>query len=513
MRSAIPLLTVAVAPLFAQGPLDAEGVEVSSTPAPFDRFGQSVALDGDTLAVGAPMFGPLTSSGPGRVEVLRGGGPGWATEAVLHPPTGAAGDRFGDKVALDGDTLLVGAPFADIQGGTSGAAYVFVRQAGVWSLQQQLSPPTVRAGSLLGSGVAVHGDRLVVGAPGGRGEAYVYERAHGAWTLSASLAPPGLVDPAHFGESVDLDGDRIVVSAPTHDGGGALAGAVFVYERVGSSWALTQRLDGGPGSQLGPVVRIEGDLIATLSQAAPLSTWLHLFRSQSGTWAPEATLLNYHGTRIYCLDLESGRVLTAGIGGVANLFERGVSGWAIAQEMAGMYGLGGHLSEWVTLDGEQAVIGAPNLDLAGDHAGGAYVFDLSGRGVDVVCESLPNSTGLAAGLGVEGTLGRAANDLVLHVVDAPSTSLALMTYGPRGARYSFGNGVLCIDPFGEIFRLNVLVLDSIGHARAPVDLSTLTGPGAIGPGESWLFQAWLRDPAAGGSGFNLTHGLRLHFTH
>ena len=70
----------------ASGQLTPEAVVTSPAAAPDDGLGASVALDGDTLALGARMRAPLTSSGPGRVEIYRGAGPGWALEATLSPP-------------------------------------------------------------------------------------------------------------------------------------------------------------------------------------------------------------------------------------------------------------------------------------------------------------------------------------------------------------------------------------------------------------------------------------------
>ena len=106
-----------------------------------------------------------------------------------------------------------------------------------------------------------------------------------------------------------------------------------------------------------------------------------------------------------------------------------------------------------------------------------------------------------------------ANDLVLRVDGATPNQPGLYYYGPNAIAAPFGDGVRCVG--GGTHRLGpVQVADGGGVALRAVDLTAPpadAGPGQIQAGVTWNFQFWYRDPAAGGSGFNLSDGLSVTF--
>jgi hypothetical protein len=126
-----------------------------------------------------------------------------------------ADDRFGSAVAIDGDTVVIGAPLSDPDGLTSaGAAYVFVRDGGVWTQQGVLTASDKGAGDRFGEGITIDGDRIVVGAhreerPGGfdQGAAYTFVRDGTTWTEVVKLAVTGAGASEWFGRSVSMSGD------------------------------------------------------------------------------------------------------------------------------------------------------------------------------------------------------------------------------------------------------------------------------------------------------------------
>ena len=92
-----------------------------------DRFGRFVSLDGDTLAIAAP-FNDINGGDSGKVYILErnaGGADNWGEIKIIDPADGSTGDRFGESIDLDQDTLAVGAWYSDAKGADSGAAYVF----------------------------------------------------------------------------------------------------------------------------------------------------------------------------------------------------------------------------------------------------------------------------------------------------------------------------------------------------------------------------------------------------
>ena len=216
-----------------------------------DYFGTSVAISGDTVVVGAR---DATVSGhfqQGSAYVFVEPAGGWSTTssytAKLTASDGAAGDSFGISVAISGDTVVVGAFWAQIDGNTNqGAAYVFVKPAGGWATTSTYAAKlTASDGTLndnFGWSVAISGDTVVVGSSnaliGGhtnQGAAYVFVKPAGVWaTTSIYAAKLTASDGAakdFFGFSVAINSDTVVVGAFKAVISGNIAqGASYVFK-------------------------------------------------------------------------------------------------------------------------------------------------------------------------------------------------------------------------------------------------------------------------------------------
>src|SRR3990172_6640980 len=144
-------------------------------------------------------------------------------QAKLTASDGAAGDVFGERVSVDGDTALVGAMFDDDSGTDSGSAYVFVRSGTTWSQQAKLTAGDGAAGDQFGFSVSVHGDTALVTARldddkgGDSGSAYVFVRSGTTWSQQAKLTAGDGAAGDWFGVNVSLDGDTALVGAPFDD--------------------------------------------------------------------------------------------------------------------------------------------------------------------------------------------------------------------------------------------------------------------------------------------------------
>jgi hypothetical protein len=228
-----------------------------------DGFGYSVALsaDGQTALVGAPY----ASSQVGAVYVYRRSGAGWIQEAELTPSSPAAPTRFGRNVALsaDGTTALIGGSYDD---GGSGAAWVFVRTGSGWSQQ---GPKLTGSGGNFGASVALSRDGNVaaVGAPSdalGQGAVWTFVRSGETWSaLGGKLTAASAIGTPSFGASVALsaDGRTFAVGGPDDNG----TGAVWVYHR---SFLVLPVAGGGSGV----ASSVRGVLVRGGAQAFP--AWL-----------------------------------------------------------------------------------------------------------------------------------------------------------------------------------------------------------------------------------------------
>jgi len=128
------------------------------------------------------------------------------------------------------------------------------------------------------------------------------------------------------------------------------------------------------------------------------------------------------------------------------------------------------------------------------------------------CNSLPNSTGNTARLHAEGSASVALNDLELHAEFVPAGEPGLFFYGPAEVAIPFGDGTRCVSgPAGTIQRIYPYAsAGEDGFLSATVDNThPVHAPQLAQPGSTWKFQAWFRDSAAGGAGFNLSDGITL----
>jgi hypothetical protein len=130
-----------------------------------DNFGHSVAISGNTIVVGAPgedsgNRSPADESlpGSGAAHVFVRDGATWTQQAYLKASTIGANANFGSSVAVSGDTLAVGAPLDDGAGSDAGAVFVFTRQAGVWTEQAAVRGLDTALGDRFGSSIALNAD-------------------------------------------------------------------------------------------------------------------------------------------------------------------------------------------------------------------------------------------------------------------------------------------------------------------------------------------------------------------
>ncbi|MES1243542.1 MAG: hypothetical protein ABUT39_18175 [Acidobacteriota bacterium] len=182
------------------------------------RFGASVALGGGWLVVGAPEDGSFRE---GAAYVYSADT--FDLKRILRPGDGRLNDRFGASVAVDGNTFVVGAPYADDlrELYNFGAVYVF-RDGIEGAVAKLWASKDFRAGDIqFGASVAIRGSSIVVGAPGAdlpdnnaAGSAYLFTLKPEGWTRTAELNPGDPKPGRLLGASVAIDEAGALVGAP-----------------------------------------------------------------------------------------------------------------------------------------------------------------------------------------------------------------------------------------------------------------------------------------------------------
>lgn len=244
------------------------------------HFGYSVDLDGDTIVVGAYSYDSNSIDDVGAIFIYEKDiNDGWEVEpSVITVDNPQEGILFGTSVAIDGDTIVVGATFDDDE---KGAAYVYERSGGSWLFDQKLTASDGEGkggsrgwGDWFGFSVAIDGDIIVAGARQDKigsnerqGSAYVFTKSGDDWAGSVSkLYNSNGLPVDYYGCSVDVSGEVVVVGAY-----GESKGKVYVY-RYDGQWSLEQQLPQEPqystlypdsSQDFGYDVAIDGDRIVT----------------------------------------------------------------------------------------------------------------------------------------------------------------------------------------------------------------------------------------------------------
>ncbi len=244
-----------------------------------DLFGFLVAVDGDAVVIGA-LGDDDNGDSAGAVYVFTRDGGVWTERQKLTASDGASMDFFGNSIAVDGDTMLIAADGGGVLDGP-GSVYVFTRSAGIWTEQQKLSPSDGGVNDEFGLSVSVDGSTAVIGSHWHNavgedsGAAYVFTRSAGVWTEQQKLIPSDATAIDEFGESVAVDGDTVVVSAWLDDENGDNSGSIYVFTRSVGVWTERLKLlasDGQAEDHLGyfrPGLQLSG---STVMAGAPQDT-------------------------------------------------------------------------------------------------------------------------------------------------------------------------------------------------------------------------------------------------
>jgi len=234
-----------------------------------DAFGQSLAISGNTIIVGAPRDDDHGKD-TGSVYVFIRNGTNWYQQAKLTAGDGAGGDLFGISVALSGDTILVGADLHDEIAPNAGAVYVYTRSGNSWSQQAKLTAADGNETDIFGVRVALSGDTALISARRDdddimgvdAGSAYVFVRSGTSWTQQEKLTAPDGVADDRFGRSVALFGDTALVGAMFRDDMGKNSGSAYLFKRNGKTWVYKTKLtaaDGAPSDVFGWSVALSHD--------------------------------------------------------------------------------------------------------------------------------------------------------------------------------------------------------------------------------------------------------------
>lgn len=487
-----------------------------------EYFGSEVSLSGNTALIAAPRNDEHDyDAGAAFVFVNTAGT--WVLQQKLLAPDGGDRGFFGTSVSLSGDTALIGARGDDDAGSFSGAAYVFVRSGSTWTLEQKLVAPDGAAGDNLGTAVSVSGDTALLGAPydddqgSNTGSVYVYVRNGGVWTLEQKLLSSSTTTGQRFGDRVVLAGDDALVGSFNID-------HVHVFVRSGATWSLQQVLSSGaPNDTFGCSMSISGDTVAVGACDADEmgfdSGAAYVFVRSGTTWTLEQKLVpsdgdasDEFGTSVSLSGdtLLIGALRHTSVGndeGAVYAYTRAGATWTLEQKFVPLDAANSdYFGGSVSLEGDTVLVGAANVNDAGDDAGAAYLWSRSG-GVWSQDQKLIDTEGLTgepvdgmrAGESVSLWGDRAAVGAIFGDSGPPDNQGAVYLYERMAGMWVQQDKLVAIDgAVADRFGLAVSLDGDTVVAGAPFHDAVAADAGAayvfVHDGTTWMLEQKLVAP-------------------
>ncbi len=253
----------------------------------YDHFGNSVSISDDTALIGAPND---TANGfdQGSAYIFVRNGGVWSQQAKLFGDS-TGHDYFGYSVSLSQNTAVVGAFGDDDNGFNNGSAYVFSRSGGTWVQSAELFGDSNSGGNVnFGRSVAVDGDTVLVGARDdddngiNAGAAYVFVGGDGNWTRQAKLLVTEGTNYSRVGTDVSIRGNTAVLGAKEYTGNFYNSGSAYIFTRDSNNlWTEQAKLlhkENGRNDNFGQSVAVDSNFIAVGASG-------HTFSTNSGYFA------------------------------------------------------------------------------------------------------------------------------------------------------------------------------------------------------------------------------------
>ncbi|KAG5191328.1 hypothetical protein JKP88DRAFT_132171, partial [Tribonema minus] len=377
----------------------------ATTPTINEQFGNTVAISGDTVVVGT-----MYSSGIAKVYVwYRSTGTTWVQQGPLTASDGSSGDRFGYSVAIDGNYIVAGAyvwsrktPSAITNCGT---AYVFMRSGSTWAQQAQLFASDLMASAYFGLSVAVSGSSIIIGAYSWSSTTPAVVFCGCAYLYTSQLIASDPQANASFGTSVAISGSYAIVGALQWDQtlpSITNCGCAYVFYYNGSTWTQQAQLltatTPTASEYFGQSVAISGDTIVVGTLLSGIRKAYVWYRSTGMTWVQQGPLTASDGSSgdsfgdtvavndnfiVVGAPNWSRKTPSAIAGcGAAYVFIRSGSTWSQqAQLVTSDPAPSVHMGASVSISGLSIVAGASmwsNVSPAVSQCGCAYVFTRSG---------------------------------------------------------------------------------------------------------------------------------------
>ncbi len=357
----------------------------------FSRFGSSIVMSNGIIAVGAPLEDSSVGGGAGAVYLFD-----LATRTELHRLLASDVSRlaqFGSSLAIENNTLAIGAPGANSAlDEFNGATYIFDLATG--TQVSKFSPEQLQLHDSYATSTALENGVVITGAPLtdaiGVDSGSVYQYNLSTATQTAQIIPLSSLVDDHLGQSVAIQDRIIAVGASFNDETGSNSGAVYMFSAGLPSFTNHKitPADADPSSQFGHAVAISDGLLAAGAHVdndnGPASGSAYVFEVDTGNQVSkllptDAGLFDFFGISI---DIDAQTVAVGAPGGDANASDTGaaylfdaLTGTQLAKLFAGDGQSDDRFGWSIAIDQNIVAVGSYMNDANGQDSGAAYLFD------------------------------------------------------------------------------------------------------------------------------------------
>ncbi len=274
------------APSALAAPLPPQVTTLTPSGANPGRFGQSVAVSGSTLVIGAPTDSSNVLNG-GRVSIYTRTGEQWSLQAELTGPQNLAHEYFGTTVAIDGDTLVVSSlDPTQYANGYLAKLSIFTRSQGAWKPQQHLTTGLYPESDRLTRAFALKGDTLAVSSYTSQ-SIFIYQRNGTVWVKRATLPFLSRIDSSGYSPALSLTSTTLAATMQNER-------VTMVYERTSQGWKAPQLLN-VPGDaanlQFDDSIALNGDrLVVGGRDTTTFTGVIYVYSRTAGIWAYQSVI-------------------------------------------------------------------------------------------------------------------------------------------------------------------------------------------------------------------------------
>lgn len=400
------LFCLSVQPAHAADPIFAQQAKlVPSGGQANDYLGNAIAISGNWAIFGVYNKTVGANQQQGAAYVYQRIGSTWTLKQMLTASDGSAEDYFGLNVALSGNLMVIGARYADGSNNRygMGAAYIFMLAGNnTWIQVQKLIPNDGQAHDNFGTSIAINGLSILIGAPGEyftdthtNGAVYVFTWTGSGWEQQQKLTAPDGVPGGSFGVHLASSGSNLAASTIHNPFLNIPKGAVYLFQQSGGWWSYQQKLTspypsthtdyGHDLSMSGMTLAVGGEVLMS-----GIDESVYVYTLSGSTWelqqkviAPDNASWSFgvnialEGNRLV-VGCDYDVILSGDSHGSAYVFERSGTTWNLRQKLIAPDGQAeDDFGSGVAISGNTVIVGAPNADILGlQNQGAGYVFTL-----------------------------------------------------------------------------------------------------------------------------------------